>query len=325
MTQLEIRRQALSHWLASVLPGSVGLLPMISGAGTRRYWRAIVDNKSFVVMESATDEKFKIFIALSHTFSSAGVWVPQIIAADEDQGFLLLTDFGEDLYEKILSIDNADHLYPLAFESLLQIQRLPLLQIYDLPPFDMRHYREKMEWFIEFYLQRLLKYPLDLWRLRRCHALFDLLIETVQQQPYVGVHYDYHCRNLCLLTHGKTGVLDFQDTVQGPVTYDLMALLRDSYIDWPSAKVMQWQEQFRQMVQDAGIIAPVDPEVWNRWCDFSSAQRHIKNIGLFARFHILKLHSSYLDYIPRILGYLREISQRHSEMKDFQILLEEIS
>lgn len=324
MTPLEIRHQALSHWLTSILPEGVALLPITSGAGARRYWRARVNNESFVVMESVVDEKFRIFVALSRIFFIAGVATPQVIAADKNQGFLLLTDFGEDLYEKILSSDNADQLYHRAFESLLQIQRLPRLQIYDFPVFDMRHYREKMQWFIEFYLQQLLKLPLDLSLLHRCQMLFDVLIETAQQQPLVGVHYDYHCRNLCLLTQGQTGVLDFQDTVQGPATYDLMALLRDSYIDWPSAKVAQWQEQFRQMAQSSGIIPPIDPEVWNRWCDFASVQRHIKNIGLFARFQVLGLHSTYLDYIPRLLNYCREISQRYPEMKDFQILLEAI-
>lgn len=325
MNSLEARHHSLSLWLTRVIPGKFAFLTMPSGAGHRRYWRVAHESGTWVVMDSGVDEKFKIFMSLSEAFLAAGVMVPQVIAAETTQGFLLLTDFGEDLFEKILSESNADQLYLRAFESLIAIQRFPRLQSYSLPAFDFKHYREKMQWFIEFYLRQYLKFSLDDMRQRQLQALFDLIIEAAQQQTYTCVHYDYHCRNLCLLAQGPAGVLDFQDAVRGPVTYDLMALLRDCYIDWPPNKVQRWQEQFRLMAQDEGIIPKTDPSSWGRWCDFSSAQRHIKNIGLFARFSVLGQHSSYLDYIPRLLNYLLEISARHPQMKSFRMLLQELT
>ncbi len=324
MNILETRQQSLFHWISGVVPGKAVVRPMASGAGNRRYWRIENGNGTWVAMDSAVDEKFNAFMALSSALFAAAVPVPQIIAAEQNLGFLLLTDFGDNLYEKVLSAANADQLYLRAFESLIAIQRFAQSQEYTLPAFDMKHYREKMQWFIEFYLQKYLKFNLDEGRRHLLQNLFDLIIEAVQRQTVACVHYDYHCRNLCLLAQGQAGVLDFQDAVRGPVTYDLMALLRDCYIDWPPEKVLGWQQQFRFMAQYAGIIPKTGPELWRHWCDFASAMRHIKNIGLFARFQVLGLHSSYLEYIPRLLNYLREISARHPEMKGFRILLEEL-
>ncbi len=320
----ENRRLSLARWLTTVLPAGFDFCPMVSGAGHRRYWRVKNQHQSWVVMDSEVDEKFKIFMTLSRALFNAGVPVPQIMAAEPIQGFLLLTDFGDNLYEKVLSLANADQLYLRAFESLISIQRFSQHQDYSLPVFDMMHYREKMQWFIEFYLQQYLQYHLDSACRSQCQSLFDYIIETAQQQYCTVVHYDYHCRNLCVIEQGRAGVLDFQDAVYGPVTYDLMALLRDCYIDWPPDKVQKWQEQFRLLAQSERVFPKIGPELWQRWCDFSSAQRHIKNIGLFARFHILGQHSAYLNYIPRLLNYLREISARHPEMKNFHHLLEEI-
>lgn len=324
MNSSDLRHNSLRQWLTSILKVPFSLQPMAPGAGLRRYFRVAVANNHFVVMDAPGAEKCAAFIELAQAFGLLGVQVPVIHAADMQQGFLLLTDFGQVTYGECLNPANADELYQQAFSALLRIQSYPQTGNYPLPLFDMVHYREKMGWFIEFYLRSMLNFPLTIQQQMDCERLFDLLIATAQQQPKTGVHYDFHCRNLMKLPNAQTGVLDFQDAVYGPVTYDLMSLLRDCYVDWPAPQVQKWMQQYQQAALSAGILTQEDPDLWMRWCDFSSAQRHIKCIGLFARFHVLGHSADYLVYIPRLLNYLREIAARYPEMARFHDLLEKI-
>ena len=247
------------------------------------------------------------FVRLAQAFQGLGVCVPQIQAADLQQGFLLLTDLGSRLYEQVLTAENADALYQQAFAALLRIQAYPTAGDDPLKPFDMVHYREKMGWFLEFYCHRYLQLSLTPSQRQACEREFDLLINTAQQQPQTCVHYDFHCRNLMLTADNQVAVLDFQDAVRGPITYDLMALLRDCYLDWPASRVQAWMQYYQQAALSAGILTQEDPVLWRQWCDFSSVQRHIKCIGLLARFHALGHTDAYLVYIPRLLKYLREL------------------
>jgi hypothetical protein len=218
----------------------------------------------------------------------------------------------------MLTSENAEDLYLQAFTALLRLQSYPQRV---LKTFDFVHYREKMQWFVEFFLRHYLKLSLTARQQQDCERLFDLLILTAEQQPKVCVHYDYHCRNLVRLPDGQTGVLDFQDAVYGPVTYDLVSLLRDCYIDWPTSRALAWLSQYQQMALKVGVLNEEDPQLWMRWCDFSSVQRHIKCIGLFSRFHVLGQTSDYLVYISRLLNYLREISGRYAVMSAFRDIL----
>ena len=316
-----LRQAALQKWLIPVVSAPFTLQPMTPGAGNRRYYRVVTPEGCFVVMDSPVDEKFLIFIQIAQGLQALGVRVPVIHAADELQGFLLLSDLGPNLYADTLTSENADELYRQAFTALLRLQSYPQTA---LKTFDLVHYREKMQWFVEFFLRHYLKLSLTARQQQDCERLFDLLILTAGQQPKACVHYDYHCRNLVQLPDGQTGVLDFQDAVHGPVTYDLISLLRDCYIDWPASRVQAWLSQYQQLALKAGMLNEEDPQLWMRWCDFSSAQRHIKCIGLFSRFHVLGQTSDYLVYISRLLGYLREISGRYAVMSPFRAILERL-
>lgn len=311
----------LHNWLAEVLSTSFELQAILPGAGVRRYHRIVTKENTWVVMHAPVDEKLFAFIKLAEELQALGVKVPHIHAADLQQGFLLLTDFGSQLYKHVLTAENADALYQQAFAALLRIQAYPHTGSYLLKPFDLLHYREKMGWFIEFYCNRYLNFSLTPRQQQACERLFDLLIDTAAQQPQTGVHYDFHCRNLIYTADQQVGVLDFQDAVRGPITYDLMSLLRDCYIDWPAQRVQTWLQHYRQAALSAGVLSQEDPVLWQRWCDFSSAQRHIKCIGLFARFHILGHSTDYLIYIPRLLNYLREITGRYPQLAALQDLL----
>jgi N-acetylmuramate 1-kinase len=325
MSQTNLRHAALQEWLAVVLAAPFTSQSMTPGAGTRRYFRISSADRTFVAMDSPADKKCIAFVHLAEKFHAAGVAAPKIYAMDLQQGFLLLTDFGDNLYGSVLNADNVDRLYQQALQTLLLIQSCPAAGEYSLQPFDMLHYREKMQWFVEFYLRRYVNFTFNQGQQPACERIFDVLITTALQQPKICVHYDYHCRNLIALPNGQTGVLDFQDAVLGPITYDLMSLLRDCYIDWPVTQVYHWMEQYRQMALRAGVLLEENPEIWRRWCDFSSAQRHIKCIGLFARFHILGTSSGYLSYIPRSLNYLRQICTRYTELSALEQLLEKIA
>jgi N-acetylmuramate 1-kinase len=325
------RCHEIQKWLGTFIEAPFSLEPITPGAGSRRYFRVTASTSQWVVMDSPIDEKLSSFIRLAKALTALGMRVPTVHAADMNQGFLLLSDLGENLYGNILNEENADKLYHQALTSLVRLQTYPLTETgmpeethCALKPFDHVHYREKMQWFIDFFLHRHLAIVLTPQQQLECEQLFDLLVLTADQQPKVCVHYDYHSRNLIHSADGQIGVLDFQDAVYGPITYDLMSLLRDCYIDWPASRVQQWQAQYRQMALQAGVLPNEDPEVWNRWCDFSSAQRHIKCIGLFARFHVLGQTSDYLIYIPRLLNYLREISARHPEMFCLRSILEKL-
>lgn len=324
MNKTELRLISLQEWLSSVLKAEFTLQTMKPGAGLRRYHRVKSATASFVVMDSQPDAKFFAFKQLAQSWLSLGVQVPVIYAADNQQGFLLLSDFGEATYGEMLTQDNADHLYQQAFKALLRIQSYPLQGEHRLPDFDLVHYREKMGWFFEFYCRHILKCSLTAVQQAEHERLLDLIVGAASQQPQACVHYDYHSRNLILLPDNQTGVLDFQDAVRGPLTYDLMALLRDCYLDWPVSWVQAWLLQYQQAALTAGLAITEDPALWRRWCDFSSVQRHIKCIGLFSRFKVTGHSADYLVYIPRLLNYLREISARYPEMASLHELVRQI-
>jgi len=326
MDAMKIQTQVmfLEQWLNALLPSPISLQPMASGAGLRRYFRVTSSKASFIAMVAPADAKSSNFIHLSREFQSIGIQTPIVHAADLEKGFLLLTDFGDNLYGNILNSKNASLLYQQAFLTLLRIQAYGQAQKTALQLFDMTLYRQKMNWFIEFFLQAYLGLELKSNEITQCEYLFDLLIDTARGQPKVCVHYDFHCRNLLSLPGNQVGVLDFQDAVLGPVTYDLMSLLRDCYIHWPQTQVHAWMEQYHQQALQAKIITMDDPRLWRRWCDFTSLQRHIKCIGLFARFHILNHSSDYLSYIPRMLNYLRQISSDYPETTELNQLLNKI-
>lgn len=315
ITLKDSRLVKLQQWLVSELKRPVDLQPMVPGAGVRRYYRVNNHSEPLIVMDSPVDEKFMAFIELAAILQKSEVTVPMIYATELNQGFLLLSDFGDQIYGNILTHENVDSLYHQAFGSLIKIQLCAQNCDFRFQSFDWVHYREKMQWFCEFFLKVT---PQQL------NEIFDFLVESVQQQPIVCVHYDYHSRNLIHLPTGQTGVIDFQDTVLGPVTYDLMSLLRDCYVDWPIEKIRIWQEQYRQLALAANIINQDDSQLWIKWCDFISAVRHIKCIGLFARFDQLGINSHYLQYIPRSMNYLRQISNEYPELAALKEVLENI-
>lgn len=322
------RLTALQQWLDQAphhAPITIQPLGVSAGISHRRYYRVMIDQQSYVAMDAAEDQKCARFVELAQQFRTLGVQTPEIYRQDLAQGFLLLTDFGDHLYYDALTPANATELYQRAFTSLLQIQSYPFKCNTPLAPFDMDLYRHKMSWFSEYYCQQQLGFNLTEKQKNILDQSITLLIEAAQQQPQVGVHYDYHSRNLMLLDQQQVGVLDFQDAVRGPISYDLIALLRDCYIDWPPEQVATWIESFRQQALQAGILTEDNPQQFKRWCDWTTLQRHLKCIGIFARLNIQTHQSNYLAYIPRSLNYIRQVSCLYPEFEALDQLLEQLT
>ncbi|MBS0352070.1 MAG: phosphotransferase [Proteobacteria bacterium] len=324
MHDVQDRQLALNRWLSQNLATPYKIDTIKSGAGTRRYFRVITQDKNLVVMDGYQDKKLKNFIELSAAFKKLSVETPEVLQAEMELGFLLLTDFGNQSFSDALNLANVNNLYATAMETLLKIQKYPATALFPLQNFDTKTFRLKMDWFLEYYLQQMLKLNINMPLQNEMRRLFDYLIASLMDQPITCVHYDYHCKNLMLLADNKPGVLDFQDAVWGPITFDLMSLVRDCYVDWPNSMVLAWIQQFHRAVLQSATVCTEDPTLWQKWCDYSSAVRHIKCIGQFAHFHITGYSSEYLMYIPRVVRYLKEVAVVYPEMASLAKLLEAI-
>ncbi len=315
------REQALHAWLQHTLQSDRYTLTPVSGdASFRRYFRATLDGTSLIVMDAPPDkEDCAPFVAIARHWRQHGVEVPPLHARDLEQGFLLLGDFGDDLLLQALrdasgqpQVAAANHYYAEAMRALLAIQQLPKDPQYTLPPYDhallMREMALFRDWLVTQHLQRSLSAE-EQALFADC---FEALAAVALAQPTVPVHRDYHSRNLMCLSEGRLGILDFQDAVQGPITYDLVSLLRDCYIVWPAAEVYRWVESYRQQALQHGLPLPGQSE-FERWFDLMGVQRHLKASGIFARLSIRDGKHGYLASIPDTVNYLRRIMPRYSE------------
>lgn len=316
------RIEAIKDWLHTLLNEEFELEPASEDASFRRYFRVTHQGKTHIVMDAPPDkEDVHPFIDIARRLESAGVHVPHLFDADLEQGFLLLSDLGSTSYLSALNEQSVVALYGDALDALLKVQVAP---INDLPYYNRELLHREMELFREWYLGRHLGLPLDRMLTARMETIYEPLIHSALEQPRVFVHRDYHSRNLMVTEENNPGVIDFQDAVIGPVTYDLVSLLRDCYIDWPRERVEQWTLQYRDMAVDKGIIGAVSDEVFLRWFDLMGVQRHLKATGIFARLNYRDGKPGYMNDIPRTLGYVIEVCSRHDSLEELKMLLAEI-
>lgn len=319
----DLRSIQLLDWLENDLLLPVETLQLASSdASFRRYFRVVSPDGSFIAMDAPPDrEKLEPFIKVAGLLREAGVRAPEIFQQNLSDGFLLLEDFGGQNFLDGLSMDSADTLYQGALDSLFRLQNHRSLLEADLPRYDEALLRRELDifstWFIGDYLDSDI--PVDIWE-----TLQSLLIESALSQPVTFVHRDYHSRNLMVLPDGVPGVLDFQDAVLGPITYDLASLLRDCYIAWPPVQWEAWLQAYRQRLTQAGLI-DCDTVLFKQWFDWMGLQRHLKAIGIFSRLHLRDGKSGYLADIPRTLNYVAEVCAAYSELAEFgQFLLTEV-
>ncbi|HLV76501.1 MAG TPA: phosphotransferase [Marinobacter sp.] len=328
---MDTRLQRLTTWVRQ-LPGfeSAGPEPVSGDASFRRYfrvWQQLPDQPRtpFIVMDAPPEqEDCGPFIAIAEHWRSHGVRVPAIRARDTGQGFLLLEDFGDQLMLKALSPGSADTLYRQALEQLLHIARLPACPSFPLPPYDKALLDREMALFPDWLLEQHLGLSLDNHERALLETTFSLLRESALAQPEVTVHRDYHSRNLLVLPgQGTPGVIDFQDAVTGPVTYDLVSLLKDCYVCWPEAELARWLEHYRSISLDAGLHR-ADAATFRQWFELMGIQRHLKAAGIFARLAIRDGKPGYLPDVPRTVSYIRDASARQPALRHFHLWLCEV-
>lgn len=326
------RQQALQQWAAQQLSahghGALqGDILSVSGdASFRRYFRGRTAQTSWILVDAPPDkEDSHPFIEVDRRLRQAGVRVPTIVAADTALGFMCIEDFGDSLLWPALEqarlaqdYSTAARLYQHCFDELLRIQRADSSNP-PLPPYDEALLLREMRLFSEWFCPGLLGLTLGTRDSHVIEAAFQVLSASVLQQTRVCVHRDYHSRNLMLLpsTTASIGVIDFQDAVHGPWTYDLVSLLKDCYIEWPREQVKNWAWSYAQQAQAAGIVASVEEQSMLRDFDLMGAQRHIKVLGIFSRLWLRDGKAGYLKDIPLTYGYLRQVVEEHSALADF--------
>lgn len=322
---MDQRLQQLTAWAAKVLGAdAVEATPASSDASFRRYFRIRHDGESYVVMDAPPDkEDCGPFIKVSAAMAGFGLNVPVVLQHDLVQGFLLLTDLGEQQYLQRLDADNAAALYGDAIDSLVQLQVGGIKSSVALPPYDRRLLLFEMSLFTDWLLDKQLKVGLSPAVHNELGGIFTYLADEALAQPVVWVHRDYHSRNLMLTDENNPGVLDFQDAVLGPLSYDLVSLLKDCYISWPRRRVEGWVKDYFVRLGDAGLNKGLSCEQLLHWFDLMGAQRHLKAAGIFARLNIRDGKPGYLQDIPRTLGYICEAAEWQPRLRPLSHLIQE--
>jgi len=296
-----------------LLPES--LRPASSDASFRRYFR--LDGfcngqaKSLILMDAPPDrEPIAPFIHVAHIFHAAGLRVPEILATDLAQGFLLLTDLGSTTYLQALQAgQDPQPLYQAAWQALIRLQTHGH-QI-DLPHYSQEKLIAEMQLFDQWFIARHLKITLSPAENETLQKIYHLIATACAAQPQVVVHRDYHSRNLMVVQNPEPGILDFQDAVIGPITYDLASLLRDAYIVWPEEQQLDWAIRYWQDAHAAFL--PVAADFADFWRDFEwmGLQRHLKVLGIFARLYYRDGKAGYLNDLPVVLDYAQSVALRY--------------
>lgn len=283
-------------------------LTVIAGdASNRRYFRLKLGEQTYVVAEAPpATEKNPEFLAVRQLLADAGVRVPALLAADLERGYLLLEDLGDRLLLPALSDQTVDGYYQQCF-SVLHCLALAGKAGPALPAYDEALLSEELSRFPEWFVGKLLGYELDAKDKTAVEALADMLVTNALAQPRVLVHRDFHSRNLMIQPDGELAVIDFQDAVLGPVTYDLVSLLRDCYIRWPQDRVREWALAYRDSLVRQDLLEPIADAEFLRWFDWLGLQRHIKVLGTFARLYLRDGKEAYLDDLPMVIAYVEEV------------------
>nr|VFK68085.1 MAG: hypothetical protein BECKUNK1418G_GA0071005_11936 [Candidatus Kentron sp. UNK]VFK73350.1 MAG: hypothetical protein BECKUNK1418H_GA0071006_11916 [Candidatus Kentron sp. UNK] len=320
---MDNRLDAIRVWLDEILPNQRFRLIAASGdASFRRYFRVSrTGEQSLIVMDAPpSHEDSRCFVARAALLREVGVNAPEVLATDFEQGFLLLGDLGTVHYLDVLDDGGVERLYGDAMGALLTIQACASCE--GLPEYDDGLLGEEMLLFRDWFLDKHLDIPITDAMEEVLRDAFGFLRIVADEQPRVFVHRDYHSRNLMVHARHNPGVLDFQDAVRGPVTYDPVSLLKDVYIGWPPARVREWVLGYRDLAMQHGILAAVDSATWLRWFDLMGAQRHLKIAGIFARLYHRDGKPGYLADIPLTLDYLATVCRRYPELAALGALLD---
>lgn len=325
MLDEDVRLQQLSAWLDECLPGLFaqrgwGVVPPASltaassDASFRRYFRWQGEGRTLIVMDAPPpQEDCRPFVKMAEFLARAKINVPEILAQDLERGFLVLPDLGRQTYLDVINADNADALFADALHALLAFQQLP--HDTPLPSYDLALLTRELQLFPEWYVRHELGFEFDEAQQAAWQRISAVLIDSALAQPKVLVHRDYMPRNLMISTPNP-GVLDFQDAVYGPVTYDVTSLFKDAFLSWPEPRVRAWLTQYWQQAGAQGIPVQAELEDFLRASDLMGVQRHLKVIGIFARICHRDGKPKYLGDVPRFFTYIEAVLARRPELAE---------
>ncbi len=304
----DTRLQQLTHWIHQDWP-EASIEVASADASFRRYFRIRHDAQTTIAMDAPPDqEDCTPFLDVTDRLRNAGVHAPEIIKQDLEQGFLLLEDFGSIPYLDKLNEQSAGLLYADALNMLIKIQQA---NTHGLPEYDNELLQAEMKLMPEWFLQTHLGITPSAEQQKIIDRTFAVISTAVAQQPQVFVHRDYHSRNLMVTDNDNPGVIDYQDAVLGPITYDLVSLLRDCYIAWPADKLKKWALDYKQQAEIAGLMDKVPEATFIQWFDYMGLQRHIKVLGIFARLNHRDGKTNYLNDLPLTLHYMMEVAKKY--------------
>ena len=318
------RLRSLECWLAS-LPGQpvLRVTPASVDASFRRYFRVHRHDDTQIAMDAPpAQESIDSYLRVARLLATTGIHVPQVLAVDVDQGFVLISDLGSLQYlEALTKGADPEPLYADAIDALLRMQADGTGEARELPRYDHDLLRREMELFPEWFIGRHLGLEPNPDDRHAIEGAFEWLCEQALAQPVVLVHRDYHSRNLMVCPGRNPGILDFQDAVRGPISYDLVSLLKDCYIVWPRARLLGWLDRFRQGAQRLGLDAGKDREEFLHWFDHMGLQRHIKVLGIFARLWYRDGKPGFLADLPRVLDYTLAVTAATPALAPFDDFL----
>jgi len=310
------REMALMNWARGALnDNQIKLAPASSDASFRSYYRISSRDNTFIVMDAPPDkEDVAPWLDVHGRLRKANLNAPELVAIERAQGFILMADLGDQLYLSQLNDNSADELYRDALNALFGMQTR-----INCDGLETYHYGKlvaEMELFPEWFLQRHLGLQPNCAGWETIEHAFSALTASALEQPQVFVHRDFHSRNLMRTAIGNPGIIDFQDAVKGPITYDLVSLLRDCYIEWPKERVLAWMQTYRERAMQANLIAHNELR-WKRWFDLMGVQRHLKVLGIFCRLYYRDGKPQYLNDLKLVLKYTLDVATVNRDLKPF--------
>lgn len=323
------REQAFKEWLSEKLPNMHYRVKNLNGdAGFRQYSRIhfidhSVDEKSYIAVNAPPEKSNnQAFVAIAKVLSTSDIIVPKVIHCDFVKGFFILSDLGNVLLSDVLNINNMVTYYQKSIDELIKISSINAEQIknYSLPSYDSAFIQTELDIFTQWLLKEYLYIELNAEEDKQLQACFDICIQNALEQPYIFMHRDFHSRNLMITTNDKISVIDFQDAVKGPITYDIVSLLRDCYQRWPQNHITPLLEYFIEKISNQlSLSYPL--QQWVQWFDLMGVQRHLKASGIFARLHLRDNKNGYLKDIPLTLAYIIDISKNYPQLTFLHSLL----
>ncbi|HAK51027.1 MAG TPA: aminoglycoside phosphotransferase [Gammaproteobacteria bacterium] len=329
MSARDSRKRALDAWARGclqrcgvMLSEDFTLETASDDASFRRYFRYEGDPSYIFVDAPPEQEDSRKFVSIDQMIRDVGLNSPEIFEHDFDNGFLMMEDLGSTLYLDRLNVGDGseiERMYSDAFDALAGMQQIKA----ELPLYDKAKLLEEMNLFPDWFLYRQLQ--IEDFAEAGLEGVFELMLQNTAEQPQVFVHRDYHCRNLMVTTHGNPGIIDFQDAVLGPLTYDLVSLLKDCYHQFSQSQISKWVGQCRLRLQaDGRLDSGVSESEFFRWFELMGFQRHLKCAGIFSRLNIRDSKPGYLADIPLVIGYMMELGERYQELAPFCGWLEEV-